>query len=106
MDCSKCHLVFVILYLSKRLVDVGPLPDVVTCVKLLSQVNAHSLMYYSQQPFVVGALCLYFANEGVKLSKFSELVGGGARLDRSRPRALSAWSPQNSTQESIHLFPF
>lgn len=98
---------FVILYLSKRLADVGPLSDVVTCVKLHSQVNAHSLMYYSQQPFVVGAVvCLYFAKEGVKLSKFSELVGDGARLDRSRPRALSAWSPQNSTQESIHLFPF
>lgn len=91
----------------RELAGVGSFSAVVTCVRFHSRDNAHSLMCYSQQPFVAGALvCLHFANLGVKLSRFSELVGSGARLDRSGPRALSAWSPQNSAQENVHLFPF
>lgn len=50
MDCQECHLVFVIvLPKQKRLAVVGPLSDVVTCVKKLnSQVSTYSVIYYSQ----------------------------------------------------------
>ena len=54
----------------------------------------------------MGAIvCLHFANEDVKLmSEFSELVSGGARLDRS---PVPAWLPQNFSLGGLFLlFPF
>lgn len=54
----------------RRQADVELPSDVATCIKkkLNSQVNIYSLIYYSLQPFVVGAaVCLSFAKDEVKL---------------------------------------
>lgn len=54
---------------AERLAGGGSLSDVATCVKKLnSQVNTYSLLYCSQQPFVMSAVAyLHFANEDVEL---------------------------------------
>lgn len=70
MDCYECHLVSVMWLQPQRLADVGPLSDMVACVKKLdSQVNWYFLISSSLPSFVVGAVvCLHFANEEVELT--------------------------------------